>query len=319
MRLSEMPVTDATALARKIGIEELILIALRREDEIVGFLAVTLQRPEATFPPMAEQIAAGIAPLASLAVQSSRMFEELERANRLKSDFVATMSHELRTPLNVILGYTSLLLEGDFGQVGADLADPLRRIDANGRHLLELVQDTLDVSRLESGRIPIALADVDLEDLLAEVGAETSEARATRPAVEFSLRVESMGGPFRTDRAKLRVVVRNLLLNAFKFTEQGEVRLLARRNEDGVEIAVEDTGIGIAPEDSRAIFEPFHQLGSASERKGGVGLGLYVSARLVEAMGGDIAVAGSVGVGSRFTVRLPEQRTPNRERSDRGA
>ena len=284
----------------------LLWIALRRGGASAGVLLVSYQR--ATPPPDARalRVARGIAQLASLALENARLHDELQRANSLKSEFMATMSHELRTPLNVIIGYCGLLLEGAMGPLGAEQTTTLRRMDANAVQLLELINATLDVSRLESGRIPLDLAPLDLAALLAEVEARTRELRE-RSGAAFAWTVAEGVGPLVSDASKLRIILTNLVGNAFKFTTDGRVTVHVGEERDAVEIAVRDTGIGIPPEVQQAIFEPFRQADvTIGAQYGGVGLGLFIVQRLVDALGGEVAVESAVGEGATFRVRLPK-------------
>src|SRR5581483_6092347 len=294
--------------AERLGMREIMFIALRRGNDLIGFQTATLEQSDREqFAPVDLRVASAIAQISSFAIQNFRLFEQVESANRLKSEFVATMSHELRTPLNVILGYTSLLLEGAFGALESEQDETLRRIDASGRQLLDLVQDTLVVSRLESGRIPVARDSVVLADLLSRIERETAELRR-RGDVEYSHTVMPADLRLVSDEAKLRVVLRNLVSNALKFTPRGSVRVIANGLQGGVEICVVDTGIGIAAENLRLIFEPFQQVAESQARgPGGVGLGLYVAYRLVDAVGGRLSVDSEHGRGSAFRVWLPDR------------
>jgi signal transduction histidine kinase len=239
-----------------------------------------------------------------------RLYEASQAANRLKSEFVATMSHELRTPLYIILGYTELLLDGEFGGTSPQQATTLRLIDKRGRELLDLINSTLDVNRLETGKIPLELKEVDLRDLIAAVQTETREL-LEKEHVNVVWDSGSALPLLQTDPAKLKIVLKNLVRNAVKFTERGNVVVRARSAEDGVEIAVSDTGIGIPPEFMPHLFEPFRQAdGSDTRRYGGVGLGLFIVRRLVDVLGGDVSVESEPGRGSIFRVRLPGTASP---------
>jgi signal transduction histidine kinase len=232
------------------------------------------------------------------------LVEELERANRVKSDFVASMSHELRTPLNVIMGYQSLLIDGAFGDLNPEQADHLRRAQQSARGLLDLISATLDLSRLEAGAVPLSLTEVRLADLLAEIDTDLREARH-KPGVKFECHIRPEVPCLRTDAVKLKVVLKNLISNALKFTEQGSVRVTAALCDGGVEISVADTGIGIEREALAKIFDPFQQAdASISNRYGGAGLGLYIVRRLVDSLGGAIEVKSEPRRGSVFRVRL---------------
>ena len=281
-----------------------LCIALRRGSELIGIQS-SCRRAPLPFTDKQRRIARGIAQIASLALEQGRLVAELEQANQLKSEFVAAMSHELRTPLNVILGYSTLLLEGAFDSLTADQAEIVRRVCRSGSQLLELITNTLDLSRLEGGRLPLHLEDTSLRDLLAATATETSVV-CEKPDVSLRFEVPADLPHIWTDPAKLKMVLKNLILNAEKFTHKGSVTVSARPTPGGVEISVRDTGIGIAPESLSVIFEPFRQADAAlSRRFGGVGLGLYIVRRLLELLGGSIEVQSELGHGSTFRIALP--------------
>jgi signal transduction histidine kinase/CheY-like chemotaxis protein len=292
-------------LADQFGIGRVLYMALRRGEELIGFQAACRSRPEEAFTACQERIARGIARLASLALENARLVDELKRANRLKSDFVATMSHELRTPLNIILGYNDLMIEGIFGELNEDQLDAAHRICKSSKDLLDLINATLDLSRLDAGRLPLEVKDVEIHDLMREIDSEIREVRL-KPGVEFAWTFSPRPVILRTDPLKLKVVLKNLILNAVKFTEAGNVTVAAHPLDSGFEIAVSDTGIGIGPETLPIIFEPFRQGDSSLTRRyGGLGLGLHIVRRLLELLGGTIDVESEVGRGSIFRVRLP--------------
>jgi PAS domain S-box-containing protein len=284
-----------------------IFVALRRGRDIVGFQCAGVRGEEATFSAHQERVARGIAQIASLALESARLVGELERAGRIKSDFVATMSHELRTPLNVIIGYHDLLLEGEFGSLTTAQAERLRRADQSARELLDLINATLDLSRLEARQMGLQLEDIDLATVVDELDAEIATVRR-KPTVHFGWQLPAELPAVRTDAVKLKVVLKNLIHNAIKFTDVGEVTVGVRSSPGRIEFEVIDTGIGIAPELQSAIFEPFRQVDSSSTRSyGGVGLGLYIVQRLLDLLGGGIAVESEAGRGSRFSFWLPAE------------
>jgi PAS domain S-box-containing protein len=283
-----------------------LVVALRRGADVVGLLVASRRPAEGPFGRAQLRIADGIAQLASLALEHARIVEELDAANRLKSEFVAMMSHELRTPLNAIIGYGDLLLEGAFGDLSSDQGEVLGRQQRASRDLLRLITDILDLSRLESGRAALRLEPVAPAHLLEEMDAETRHLqRPHEVTVRFA--VDPCVPSLVTDAAKLKVVLKNLLANALKFTEQGSIEVNARGDGDGgIAIVVTDTGIGIPAEHLDLIFEPFRQAHSATPRgHGGVGLGLYIVRRVVEILGGTVAVESEVGRGSTFRVWLP--------------
>jgi PAS domain S-box-containing protein len=289
----------------KMGVAFWLGMALRRGDELVAIQFSGRGPAARPFGPQDERLALGIAQLASMALENARLFEENERASRLKSEFVATMSHELRTPLNIIIGYQDLLAEGAFGNPTEDQAGILARLQLKSRELLELVEATLDLSRIEAGRVRVELAQVALPKLLAEIDAETRELRAGR-RLTFSAEVAEDASHFVSDPTKLKVILKNLVSNALKFTPEGTVRVTAVRVPEGVEISVRDTGVGIDPGALDIVFEPFRQADSSTTSfYAGVGLGLHIVRRLLDMLRGDVTVESRVGVGSCFRVLLP--------------
>jgi len=281
-----------------------LAMALRRGTELVGLHAARYLDRHRPCTAAQLRIARGIAQFASLALENARLVEELDRANRVKADFVASMSHELRTPLNVIIGYSDLLVDQMFGELSAEQQETVRRVGEQGRELLELVNTTLDMSRLESGRVAVMAEDVDLVNLLAEIELEAQLVRRNA-ALEVTWHVSPDVPLLWTDPVKLKVVIKNLLLNAIKFTDEGGVVVRAAARDGGVEIAVSDSGIGIAPQMIPRIFEAFRQGDHGSERRGGVGLGLHIVHRLLDMLGGSIEVESALQRGSTFRIWVP--------------
>jgi PAS domain S-box-containing protein len=305
LRAQDLPQGEWKALAEALRIKVSLGMVLRRGARVIGFHAATRRESEQPFTPLQERIARGIAQLASLALENARLVEELGRASRVKSDFVATMSHELRTPLNAIVGYTGLLLDGAFGEIGAEQIEVLRRVDRSASELLELINATLDVSRLEAGRLPLDVREVNVSDLIREVDDETRDMRE-KPGLSFVWELPPRLPRLRTDPLKLKVILKNLIGNAVKFTEAGNVTVGVRTLPSRVEFSVSDTGIGVEPSKRTLIFEPFRQADSSDTRRyGGVGLGLYVARRLAESLGGEIELESAVGRGSTFRVSVP--------------
>jgi PAS domain S-box-containing protein len=300
--LPDDPVRGALCAAQRLSSG--LIVALRRGEEMLGFHLAGSRRPDALFTVQHERILRGTGHVGSLALQNARLVEELERANRVKSDFVATMSHELRTPLNVIIGYHDLLLEGEFGALQREQADRLRSADQSARELLDLINATLDLSRLESRQVALSVRDVDLRRVVDELDADAAVLR--KAGVRFAWRLPDVLPALRTDAVKLKVVLKNLIHNAVKFTDAGSVTVAIDATETRVQFAVIDTGIGVAPELRAAIFEPFRQGdGSSTRCYGGVGLGLYIVQRLLDVLGGAIALDSELGRGSTFRFWLP--------------
>jgi signal transduction histidine kinase len=231
----------------------------------------------------------------------------LEQASALKSQFLANMSHEFRTPLNAILGYTHMLLHGVTGAVSETQRKSLSRIDSNSRHLLALINDILDITRIEAGRMPLTVTSFAIPDLVDEVMAEL-EPIIRRSNLAVHPRIRGKLPRLRSDRSKVKQIVVNLLSNALKFTPAGSVTITATQNarDKTVVIAVSDTGVGIAPEDQARVFEDFRQLDSSPTRGyGGTGLGLSICRRLAQMLGGTITLSSQVGKGSTFALSLP--------------
>jgi signal transduction histidine kinase len=237
--------------------------------------------------------------------QAKESEARLREANAVKSDFVATMSHELRTPLNTIIGYTDLLRDGEFGELCPDQRDRIDVVRTASRDLLDLIDAVLNLNRLETSRVPLQMQEIDVASIVRQVGEELGTLDR-KTEVRFDWSSDAALPRLQTDPMKLKVVVKNLVGNALKFTDKGFVRLRARPRDGGTEIIVSDSGIGIAAEHHRLIFESFRQVQPANTRRhGGVGLGLYIVRRLVDALGGRIHVESEIGRGSTFRVWLP--------------
>jgi signal transduction histidine kinase len=247
-----------------------------------------------------------------LAIQNAKLFreieekgQELEAASRHKSQFLANMSHELRTPLNSVLGFTELLVDGIYGELPEKAKTTVARVQANGRHLLGLINDVLDLSKIEAGQLTLTLEDYSVGQIVRST-VTAVEPLARAKGLELSATVAENLPIGRGDERRLTQVLLNLAGNAVKFTETGAVDILADAADGYFEITVRDTGPGIAPEDQTLIFEEFQQVDSSSTReKGGTGLGLAISKRIVEMHGGTIDVESVLGAGSTFRLRIP--------------
>ena len=251
---------------------------------------------------------------ADLAEQNARLqwqSQEVERANRLKSEFLASMSHELRTPINALIGYSALLIDGVLGEINERQRDALQRGRAAAEHLLALINDILDLAKIEAGKMPLHLEEVELRDVISEVSQQI-EPMLRKKQLEFIVDISTDCPALYTDRTKVRQVLLNLLSNAVKFTNRGRVSVIARcaQSDDGVQIDVVDSGIGIQDRDLQAIWEDFRQVDQSRTREyGGTGLGLSITRKLLDRLGGKANVRSTYGEGSVFSVTLP-LRTP---------
>jgi GAF domain-containing protein len=308
----ESPVRNALMDA---GHRALLGVPLVSEDEVIGVLGVTSKTP-GEFAPEIVQLLSTFATQSALAIQNARLFHEvadksrqLEAASRHKSEFLANMSHELRTPLNAILGFSEVLAERIFGEVNEKQAEYLQDILSSGRHLLSLINDILDLSKVEAGRLELELGRFHLPTALDNALTLVRE-RAIRHGITLTQNVDERVSDIVADERKVKQILLNLLSNAVKFTpDGGRVGLTATAAEGVITISVSDTGVGIAPEDQAAIFEEFRQVGRDDARKQeGTGLGLTLAKKFVELHGGRIWVQSQVGQGSTFTFTLPVRR-----------
>jgi PAS domain S-box-containing protein len=247
---------------------------------------------------------------ADLAEQNARLqwqSQEVERANRLKSEFLASMSHELRTPINALIGYSALLLDGVLGDVNPKQRDALSRGRAAAEHLLALINDILDLAKIEAGKMPLHPEDVPLREITLEV-TQQIEPMVRKKQLDFMIDIAPDCPVIYSDSTKIKQVLLNLLSNAVKFTNKGGVTVSARCAPGGVRIDVVDTGIGIRQSDLQAIWEDFRQVDQSRTREfGGTGLGLSITRKLLERLGGSVTVQSSYGEGSTFSVFLPER------------
>jgi signal transduction histidine kinase len=307
---SEYPVGHE--LAQRFGFRTVVAMPLFREGQAFG--TVVLRRQDMR--PFSERDVALLrtfADQAAIALENVRLFREiqdkshqLEVANQHKSEFLANMSHELRTPLNAIIGFSEVLLERLFGELNDKQDDYLKDIHSSGRHLLNLINDILDLSKIEAGRMELDLQAFDAAGALSNAMTLVRE-RAQRHGIHLALEVDPQVGEIRADERKFKQIVLNLLSNAVKFTpDGGRIVTRARLVGDTLEVAVSDTGIGIAQEDQDAVFEEFRQVGRDDTTKHeGTGLGLALTRRFVELHGGTIRVDSEPGRGSTFTFTIP--------------
>jgi signal transduction histidine kinase/HAMP domain-containing protein len=231
--------------------------------------------------------------------------DQAEAANRTKSSFLANMSHELRTPLNAILGYTELMADGAYGEPAEEMLGVLKRLEANGKHLLGLISDVLDLSKIEAGQLDLDLSDYSMQDITQTV-CSTLEPLATDKKLAFKVEVPAELPPGRGDSRRLTQVLINLVGNAIKFTDAGEVAIKAEANNGSFQVAVRDTVPGISAADQAKLFQEFQQADNAiTKKKGGTGLGLAISKRIIEMHGGRIWVESRPGQGSTFAFTLP--------------
>ena len=293
-------------LLERYGISAILVIGLRRGENIIGFQTAGHRRVGASFTAHQMRAAGELAKVASIAIENARLVQELRRADQLKSEFVATRSHELRTPLHVILGYHEMLIDGAFDPLTPDQYEVVERMGRSASELNELITATLDLSRLEAGRLELNLEEVDLESLGREIELEMRPLQIAKPSVRLRWRIAPETSGLWTDRAKLKVVIKNIVTNGLKFTDSGSVTVDAQETREGIQITVSDTGAGIPARALELIFEPFLQLDpSPTRRHGGVGLGLHIVRRLTDILAGTIRAESMVGDGSRFTVEIP--------------
>jgi signal transduction histidine kinase len=306
--MPEAPLRDA---ALEAGLHAALVLPLVRADRVFGAL-VAVRREAGAFAPNTVDVMQTFANQSVLAIQNARLFREVEEngrqleiASQHKSQFLANMSHELRTPLNAVLGYAELLLDNLYGEIPAKARGVLERVQVNGQHLLALINDVLDLSKIEAGQLTLSLESYAMASVVESV---VTAAEPLASAKGLALKASVADGlPLgHGDERRLTQVLLNLVGNAIKFTDQGSVEIGAGLEDGLFVITVADTGPGIAPEDQARIFEAFQQVDNTSTRKkGGTGLGLAISKRIVEMHGGQLTVASDLGSGSVFRVTLP--------------
>jgi len=304
--------TRARPLLVRLGYRSVLAVPLLREGRIMG--ALTVWRREAgSFSTEVVNLLETFATQSALAIQNARLFREIEEkgkqlevASRHKSEFLANMSHELRTPLNAIIGFSEVLQEKLFGELNEKQAEYTDDILSSGRHLLSLINDILDLSKVEAGKMEREVTTFDLPDAIENALLLIRE-RASRHGIKLDRTIDERLGDFTGDERKVKQILVNLLSNAVKFTpEGGQVKVEAALGDSAIIVSVTDTGIGIAKEDQEAIFEEFRQAsGDYAQKREGTGLGLTLTRRFVEMHGGKIWVESELGKGSRFTFTLP--------------
>jgi GAF domain-containing protein len=286
-------------------------VPLLREGVVIGVLALSRNAVK-PFGASQRELAITFADQAVIAIENVRLFDEiqdksrqLEVASQHKSQFLANMSHELRTPLNAILGYTELIADGIYGEPSEKMLAVLKRLESNGKHLLGLINDVLDLSKIEAGQLILELSDYSLEDI-AQTVRSTLEPLAADKKLAFKVEVSPKLPPGHGDGRRLMQVVINLVGNAIKFTDAGEVVITAGATDGLFHLSVRDTGPGISAADQAKLFQEFQQADNAiTRKKGGTGLGLAISKRIVEMHGGKIWVESQIGQGSTFSLTVP--------------
>jgi signal transduction histidine kinase len=312
--IRDEPPSPVREIAMRAGLRARIIVPLIDVEKIVGALVVRRKQP-GELPDNVVDLLRTFAAQSVLAIQNARLFadiedkrRQLELASQHKSQFLANMSHELRTPLNAIIGLTEMMVN-NAARFGTEKAqEPLQRVRRAGQHLLSLINEVLDLSKIEAGKLELCPESVTLAPLIDEVigtAQPLAEQNQNRLVAECQVHL----APLTVDPMRLRQILLNLLSNSCKFTKQGEVALRVRKVIDGrewVEFAVSDTGIGMTVEQLARLFEEFSQADSLTARRyGGTGLGLAVTRKLARMMGGDVTVASKPGKGSVFSVRLP--------------
>jgi len=309
---------DAAANARMFGFRTILSVPLLRDGVAIG--GIQLRRTDVQlFSERQVALLQTFADQAVIAIENVRLFTELrsrnqelmeahaqlEAASRHKSEFLANMSHELRTPLNAIIGFSEVLTDRMFGELNDKQGEYLQDIHASGQHLLSLINDILDLSKIEAGRMELHVTDFDLPSVI-ETALVLVRERADRRGIALGHTIHDNVGTIRADERKVKQVLLNLLSNALKFTpEGGRIDIRAVMNDGMAEISVTDTGVGIAPEDQVVIFEEFRQVGTADKKVEGTGLGLALSRKFIELHDGRIWLTSALGAGSTFTFRLP--------------
>ena len=309
--LRNEPASAINEIILRAGYRARLLVPLLRSEEIFGALVVRRKEP-GEFSKGTVDLLRTFATQSVLAIQNARLFLEIEEksrqlaeASKHKSQFLANMSHELRTPMNAILGYTELILDGIYGEPAEKMIGVLTRVQSNGKHLLGLINDVLDLSKIEAGQLTLSLGDYSIKDMVYNVFG-TVESIAKNKKLELKVEIPAQLPAAHGDERRLTQVLLNMVGNALKFTDHGSVTIKTVADQDTVTVSVIDTGPGIAPADQAKIFEEFQQADSSTTKeKGGTGLGLAIARQIVEMHGGRMWVESELGKGSTFLVSLP--------------
>jgi signal transduction histidine kinase len=296
---------------KEAGFRAMLAVPLLREERLFGGLVVR-RKESGWFSNPVVKLLQTFATQSVVALHNAQLFREIEEkgreleiANKHKSQFLANMSHELRTPLNAILGYTELILDNIYGDVPEKIQEVLERLEKNGRHLLGLINDVLDLSKIEAGQLTLALNEYSMGEVVQTVFTSV-EALAAEKKLKLKARVSPDLSIARGDEQRIAQVFLNLLGNAIKFTEEGEITVEVTDSDETFLVSVADTGSGLSEADQKTVFEEFQQAdGSSTREKGGTGLGLSISKKIIEMHGGRIWVESDVGKGSIFRFTLP--------------
>jgi GAF domain-containing protein len=316
VEITDIKSTDAYSgplrdVIERAEVRSILAVPLLREEHVLGGLTVS-RKIAGSFPPGVIDILQTFAAQSAIAIQNARLFREIEQkgheleiASQHKSQFLANMSHELRTPLNAILGYTELIVDQIYGKVPEKIRDVLERVQKSGRHLLGLINDVLDLSKIEAGQLTLSLSDYSFQDAVQSV-VSSVESLAKEKGLRLTVEVTPKLPVGLADERRVVQVLLNLVGNAIKFTDAGEVGIRVNAVDDAFVVSVSDTGPGIPKSQHERIFEEFQQVdGSSTRAKGGTGLGLAIAKKIIELHGGRIWVESVVGKGSTFTFSLP--------------
>jgi signal transduction histidine kinase len=295
----------------RAGYRAILTVPLLREDRVIGALSVTRKTP-GPFAPEVVELLKTFATQSAMAIQNARLFREiaekgkqLEEASKHKSNFLASMSHELRTPLNAILGFNEMILGQVYGEVPKDMQEPLADIQTSGKHLLRLINNVLDLAKIEAGRMELSLQDYSVHDTVASVHS-TLRPLAAEKGLEFLATVPNDIPLAYGDGGRMAQCLMNLAGNSLKFTKAGKVEISAQAKGELLVYKVTDTGIGIPPDKIGSLFTEFKQTDATiASEYGGTGLGLSISRKFVEMHGGRIWVESELGKGSAFIIEIP--------------